>query len=226
MTTSIRRTVWLGLGLVLIILILDQALKFWVKTHMYIGEEIPLFGNWGKLYFVENLGIAFGIKPSSSVLKVVLSVLRILFVGGLCYMAHYLVRRPSVPRGVYFALLAIIAGAVGNVIDGTFYGVLFSSSDGTMFVGDSVVPAVASFLPEEGGYAPLLQGKVVDMFYFPIVDFYWPEWMPVLAGHHFEFFQPIFNLADAAITTSIFYLILFQRKFLFGISANFKSKKQ
>lgn len=95
-----------------------------------------------------------------------------------------------------------------------------------MIVEDSVVPAVATFLPEGGGYAPLLQGKVVDMFYFPIIEFYWPDWMPGLAGQHFEFFRPVFNLADAAITASIFYLILFQRKFLFGISANFKSKKQ
>ena len=177
-----RRTVWLGVALVLLILVLDQALKFWVKTHMHIGEEIPLIGSWAKLYFVENVGIAFGIKPGNS--------------------------------------------ALGNVIDGTFYGLLFSSSDGTMIVEDSVVPAVATFLPEGGGYAPLLQGKVVDMFYFPIIEFYWPDWMPGLAGQHFEFFRPVFNLADAAITTSIFYLILFQRKFLFGISANFKSKKQ
>lgn len=223
--TTLRRTVWLGAALVLLILVLDQALKFWVKTHMHIGEEIPLIGSWAKLYFVENVGIAFGIKPGNSVLKIVLSVMRILMVGGFCYLAHYLVRRPTVPRGVYFALLAVIAGALGNVIDGTFYGLLFSSSDGTMIVEDSVVPAVATFLPEGGGYAPLLQGKVVDMFYFPIIEFYWPDWMPSLAGQHFEFFRPVFNLADAAITASIFYLILFQRKFLFGISANFKSKK-
>lgn len=192
---------------------------------MYIGETIPLLGNWAKLYFVENNGIAFGIKPDSEVLKIVLSLLRIVLVGGLCYLAYCLRRRPSVPRGVYFAATAIIAGALGNVIDGTFYGILFSSSDGTMLIGDNVVPAIATFLPPEGGYAPFLQGKVVDMFYFPIIDFYWPEWMPLLAGRHFEFFSPIFNLADAAITTSIFYMILFQRKFLFEISANFKPKK-
>lgn len=192
---------------------------------MSIGEEILLLGKWARLTFVENSGIAFGIKPGNSGLKFVLSVLRIVFVGGLCYLAHTLVRRSSAPRGVYFALLTIIAGALGNVIDGTFYGVLFSSSEGTMIIGDSVVPTVATFLPEGGGYAPLLQGKVVDMFYFPIIDFYWPDWMPFLAGRHFEFFQPIFNLADAAITASVFYLILFQRKYLFGISLNFKSKK-
>ena len=224
--TTLRRTEWLGVALVLLILILDQTLKFWVKTHMHIGEEIQLIGSWAKLYFVENVGIAFGLKPNGVGLKVVLSVMRILMVGGFCYLAYYIVRRPTVPRGVYFALLAIIAGALGNVIDGTFYGILFSSSDGTMIVGDSVVPAVATFLPDGGGYAPLLQGKVVDMFYFPIIEFYWPDWMPGLAGQHFEFFRPVFNLADAAITARIFYLILFQRKFLFGISSNFKSKKK
>ena len=224
--TTLRRTEWLGVALVLLILILDQTLKFWVKTHMHIGEEIQLIGSWAKLYFVENVGIAFGLKPNGVGLKVILSVMRILMVGGFCYLAYYIVRRPTVPRGVYFALLAIIAGALGNVIDGTFYGILFSSSDGTMIVGDRVVPAVATFLPDGGGYAPLLQGKVVDMFYFTIIEFYWPDWMPGLAGQHFEFFRPVFNLADAAITASIFYLILFQRKFLFGISSNFKSKKK
>ncbi len=206
---------WLGLGLVLLILVLDQTLKFWVKTHMYLGETIPMIDNWANLCFVENYGIAFGMKPDSEGVKYILSGLRIAFVGVLCYTAHFVYRRTNVPRGIYYALVGIIAGALGNVIDGTFYGILFSDSSGVQMVDSEIVPTIASFLPDGGGYASLLQGKVVDMFYFPLFSFYWPEWIPFLGGGYFEFFSPIFNFADAAISVSIIYILLFHWRYLF-----------
>jgi len=221
--TSDARIRYWGIALVLVLLVIDQALKFWVKTHMTIGEEIFLLGNWCRLYFVENSGIAFGLKPDSVWLKVLLSVLRIVAVAVLCYLAHY-VSKSKAPRGIYFALLGLIAGALGNVIDGTFYGVLFSSSDTVRFADGEMLPALATFLPAEGGYAPLLQGKVVDMFYFPLFDFYWPSWFPFIGGQHFEFFKPIFNFADALITVSVFYAFLFHGKYLWRISTQQKAR--
>ena len=218
-----RRREWIGLGLVLLILSVDQWLKFWVKTNMSLGEEIPLLGHWAKLYFVENFGIAFGMKPWNETMKLILSWVRILSVGGFCYLAHWEARSPQVPKGLYYATVGVIAGALGNVIDGTFYGQLFSSSDGYMLVGDELVPAVATFLPEGGGYAPLFQGKVVDMFYFPIIDFVWPAGMPFWGGMRFVFFSPIFNIADVVISVSLFYIVIFHWRFFWKLT--FKPKK-
>lgn len=192
---------------------------------MYLGEEIPLLGNWAKLYFVENFGIAFGLKPSNNVVKLLLSIVRILCVAGMCCLAHWVVRKPQVPRGIYYALCAVLAGALGNVVDGTFYGQLFSSSDGMQLVGNELVPTVATFLPAGGGYAPFFQGKVVDMFYFPIIDFVWPASVPWVGGYRFVFFSPIFNLADAMISVALFYLMIFQWRFFLNLPLTFKTKK-
>lgn len=213
-----RRCEWIGLILVLLILFLDQWLKFWVKTNMSLGEEIALLGNWAKLYFVENFGIAFGLKPGNEIVKLVLSLGRILSVGAFCYLAHWVARSPQVPKGIYYATVGVIAGALGNVIDGTFYGQLFSSSEGYTLVGEELVPAVATFLPEGGGYAPLFQGKVVDMFYFPIIDLVLPEGMPFWGGMRFVFFSPIFNIADVVISVSLFYLLIFHWRYFWKLT--------
>lgn len=199
-----------------IILVADQVLKFWVKTNMHLGEDIPFLGNWGILHFTENNGIAFGLEPSSEGMKLALSLFRIITVGALIYLLAWLIRNGRVSRGFAIGLGIICAGAIGNIIDGTFYGLLFSSSDGLVFNGTALVPAVAEFLPEGGGYAPLFHGKVVDMFYFPIIDFIWPEWVPWFGGSRFLFFQPVFNVADAAITCGTFYLLIFHWKVFFG----------
>ena len=202
----------LAILLVVVILIIDQVIKIEVKTSMSLGEAIHVT-DWFYIDFVENNGMAYGM---TFINKLVLSILRLVAIVVIARYIWKVVKQGMRTRYVVF-LSMILAGAMGNMVDSMFYGLIFNAS--TPFT-------VASFVPFGSGYADFLTGKVVDMFYFPIIDFYWPEWMPVLAGRHFEFFQPIFNLADAAITTSIFYLILFQRKFLFGISANFKSKKQ
>lgn len=198
------------------VLAADQALKFWVKTNFYLGEEVKVFGDWFILHFTENNGIAFGLSPSNGTGKLLLSLFRIVATVGIGYLIFRLARRREVPRGVVVALVFIFAGAVGNIIDGTFYGLLFSSSEGYVLSADGtmLVPTIAEFLPVEGGYAPLFHGKVVDMFYCPIIDTTLPSWFPIWGGERFRFFEPVFNIADSAITCAVFYLLVFQWRFL------------
>ena len=200
MKTSTKLTL-----IVIAVLIADQWLKVWVKTNMVIGEEIPLFGTWGILHFIENPGMAFGWKFGGEWGKLALSIFRILAVGLLIYYIRILIRE-GVKFGLLVCIALILAGAVGNIIDSAFYGLLFSAST---IHGD--VPA--EFLPAGGGYAGFLFGKVVDMFYFPIFRGTFPEWLPVWGGERFLFFRPVFNLADAAITVGIFWILLFHRDF-------------
>lgn len=209
----LRRMAWV---VVLLVLIADQALKFWVKTSFYLGEEVRVFGNWFILHFTENNGIAFGMSPSSEVGKLLLSLFRIAAMVGIGYLMYYLGRLRDVPKGVVVAMMFIFAGALGNIIDGTFYGLLFSSSEGYVPSADGtmLLPAVAEFLPAGGGYAPLFHGKVVDMLYFPIIDTTFPSWFPIWGGESFRFFEPVFNLADSSITCAVFYLLIFQWRFL------------
>ncbi|MDR0364128.1 MAG: lipoprotein signal peptidase [Bacteroidales bacterium] len=202
-----KRPYLLPVLIILIVLIGDQVLKIWVKTHMTIGQEIPIFGDWAKLHFVENNGMAFGMAFFGNIGKLILSLVRIVAVGFLgYYMVHLIRRKSSIIILICFAL--IIAGAFGNIIDSAFYGQVFSESS-------YFEPAVA--FPEEGGYAPFLYGKVVDMFYCPVVDIAYadaPSWIPdFLFGHddHLIFFRPIFNVADSAITIGLF-LLLFNYK--------------
>lgn len=194
---------WLATIIIVVAIIIDQATKIWVKTHFYYGEQVEV-ASWFKILFIENNGMAFGMELGS---KTVLTWLRIIFSVLFIYYLYKIRRRTDLPRGFVACIAFITAGAIGNVIDCVAYGQLFN---------DPIAPQVAQFLPSEGGYASLFNGKVVDMLYFPLCEWDWPEWMPSVGGEHFLFFQPIFNIADACLTTSIIVMILFYSKQLGG----------
>ncbi len=189
------------LGVILVVI--DQIIKILVKTNMQIGEHFNVIGNWFQIFFIENEGMAFGMKFGGSVGKFLLSFFRIALSGALCWWIASLVRKsvdgggrlalqpdgkPVVPTGVLVGLTLITAGAFGNIIDSLFYGVIFD-------------------------YAPLMFGRVVDMFYFPLIDTIWPDWVPFVGGDRLLFFAPVFNFADSCVTVGAFYLILFQSRF-------------
>ena len=189
------------LGVILVVI--DQAIKVLVKTNMGIGQHIHVIGNWFQILFIENEGMAFGMKFGGAVGKFLLSFFRIGLFAALCWWISSLVRKssnedgtpvlledgtPKVPTGVLVGLTLICAGAFGNIVDSLFYGLIF-------------------------GYAPFMFGRVVDMLYFPIIDTYWPSWVPFVGGEHFLFFSPVFNFADSCVTVGAFYLILFQHRF-------------
>lgn len=189
----------------LLVLVADQALKVWVKLTFFLGDSRPLFGEgsrWAYLQFVENKGMAFGLEFGGEAGKLALTLFRIVAVIGIGYILWRMVKSQ---RGnwLVLSLSLIFAGALGNIIDSTFYGLLFSAS--TPF-------QKAVLLPAEGGYAPLLHGAVVDMFYFPLLHGRFPAWMPFWGNEEFEFFRPVFNIADAAISVGVVMLILAQRK--------------
>ena len=191
-----KRSIWI----VLTTLVLDQALKIWVKTHMYLGQEYQIF-DWFYIHFTENNGMAFGMEFGGDWGKLGLSLFRIVFV---VFMASFLLKliRKNADKVLIVSLSLILAGAIGNIIDGTLYGILFSES----------YRQLATFLPEAGGYAPLFFGKVVDMFYFPIFKGYLPEWIPFWGGDYFVFFRPVFNIADSAISIGVAIMVIFQKK--------------
>lgn len=191
----------LATAIILLVLILDQWLKIWVKTHFYLGEELEILP-WFRLLFIENNGMAFGMEMGS---KLFLTIFRIVVVAVLIWYICRLCRRTTLRTGFLICIALITAGAAGNIIDCMFYGVIFN---------DPLPPEVAVMFPPDGGYAPLFFGRVVDMLYFPLFSFNWPEWMPMVGGKEFLFFQPIFNLADAAISVGVIVLILFYSRYL------------
>ena len=189
------------------VIIIDQISKIWVKTHFYMGEELVIF-SWFRLLFIENNGMAFGMELGS---KLFLTLFRICLVGVLSWYIWRLRSNSMVRRGYIVCLSLILAGAIGNIIDCVAYGLIFNNP---------FPPEVATLFPAEGGYETLFHGRVVDMLYFPLFSFTWPEWMPLVGGEVFEFFKPIFNVADAAITVGILAaLILFYRKEIASPSA-------
>lgn len=190
----------LSILIVLSILLLDQIIKIVVKTSMTYGDNIHIT-NWFYIYFIENPGMAFGMQI---IPKAVQTIFRVLFAGVIIWFITLLVKS-NYKRGFIVCISMILAGAIGNIIDSVFYGVIFSQSTPT---------EVATFVPIGHGYGDWLYGKVVDMFYFPLVEFNWPGWVPFIGGNHFIFFSPIFNLADAAISCGFILLLLFYMKSL------------
>ena len=200
-----QRSLILVLATVFLILLIDQTVKIWVKTHMEYGEEFLIMGmTWARIHFVENEGMAFGISFGEQTGKLLLSLFRIVAVGFIIYMIRQMIRLGE-SNGVLVCFSMILAGAIGNIIDSAVYGVIFSESP---YHG-----GVAEMFPESGGYAGVLYGKVVDMLYFPLIQAEWPSWMPFWGGESFEFFSPVFNIADSAITCGIIALLLFYRQF-------------
>ncbi len=189
--------------IIFIVLLIDQVLKFWIKTHMYLGEEIPIMGDWFILHFTENEGMAFGLKFGGDGGKLVLSLFRILAIV-LIGLYLYRLSKRNASTGLILSFSLIFAGALGNIIDSAFYGLIF---------GESSYHNVAALFPEGGGYGRFLYGNVVDMLYFPLFRGVLPDWIPFFGGQHFIFFRPVFNVADSAITVGVSVLILFQRKF-------------
>ncbi|MGP1463554.1 lipoprotein signal peptidase [Tannerella sp.] len=190
---------WGAAVVILLLLFLDQASKIWVKTHMQLHESIEIF-SWFQLYFTENPGMAFGMEFFN---KLVLSVFRIAAVIAIAYYLIRLVQR-NYSFGFITCVALVFAGALGNIIDSVFYGVIFDHSYGQ----------VATFMPAGGGYASLLHGKVVDMLYFPLIQTTFPDWLPIWGGEEFIFFRPIFNLADSSICVGGALLLLFYHRTL------------
>mgnify|MGYP006266656923 CR=1 FL=1 len=194
------------LAIVFGVLLIDQSIKIWVKTHMEYGAELHIFGlEWALIHFVENPGMAFGLTLGDGAWgKLALSIFRLLAITVLLFFIRQLLRRHDVPFGVLVSFSLILAGALGNILDSAFYGLLFS---------ESYPNELATFLPEGGGYAGFLQGRVVDMFYFPMFRGTWPEWMPLIGGEFYLFFKPVFNVADISISLGVLNILFFQRSF-------------
>ena len=189
-----------AIAVILLILLIDQIIKIWVKTHFALGDEIRITG-WFRIRFIENPGMAMGIEVFG---KMFLTIFRIVASIAIAYYIYLLIRY-KFKFGYIMLVSMIFAGAVGNIIDSVFYGVIFS---------ESTPMHIAALFPPEGGYGSWLHGEVVDMFYFPLFSFTWPSWMPLIGGSEFEFFRYIFNLADASISVGIVVLLLFFRKTL------------
>lgn len=198
-----KQGLYIGLMIFLIILV-DQILKFWIKLNFVYGDGFDLFGlPWAKIQFVENEGMAFGWLVGGKMGKLLLTSFRMIAVPIGFYYIYYLIKNKYHP-GLVFAVGLIVSGALGNLIDSIFYGVIFSHSFGQL----------ATLFPPEGGYGELMHGRVVDMFYFPLVQTTWPRWIPIVGGSELSFFQYIFNVADSAISIGVMCILIFNKKFL------------
>lgn len=194
--------------LIFIVLLLDQILKIWVKTHLLLGEEIHLAGNWAIIHFTENNGMAFGMEFAGNYGKIFLSLFRIVAVFALAYYIYWLTTKKA-KTGLVLSFALIFAGAFGNIIDSIFYGKIFTESFND----------IAKLFPEGGGYSGLLHGKVVDMLYFPIIEGHFPTWFPMWGSEEFIFFRPVFNLADFSISVGVFLILINQKRFF--LDSNF-----
>ena len=193
-----KKAVWI----VFLILLADQILKIWIKTHFYLGESHPVLGHWFYLHFTENEGMAFGMKLGGQFGKLALSLFRLIAIGGIFWWL-YTATKKGAGNLMIVCISLILAGAIGNIIDSAVYGLIFN---------ESTYMQLATVFPKGGGYASFLHGKVVDMFYFPIIETQFPKWLPLYGGEDFTFFRPVFNIADSAITTGVLMLIVFQRR--------------
>ncbi len=193
--------------LIIVVLLIDQISKIYIKTHFVLHESVDVF-SWSKIYFIENDGMAWGTKISDfasfisdRTAKVALTLFRVVAIFGIGYWLYSATKNKG-SRVLILAIALIFAGALGNIIDSVFYGVLFDDS----------MSQVATFLPENGGYDSLLHGRVVDMLYFPLFEIDLPQWVPFYGGKRFNFFEPVFNIADVAISTGFIMLIVFNKK--------------
>ncbi len=194
------------------VIIIDQIVKIQVKTHFYLNEDLEIT-SWFHLHFIENNGMAFGMEFGP---KIFLTLFRLVLAGGLIWVLVRIKNMPHVKTGFLVCLALIIAGAIGNIIDCVFYGVIFNNP---------MPPEVAQLFPPDGGYSTLFHGRVVDMLYFPLFSFTWPDWMPVVAGQEFLFFQPVFNIADAAISCGMIAVLIFYPRQLTLPSADVNADK-
>ncbi|MBU8892953.1 MAG: lipoprotein signal peptidase [Bacteroidales bacterium] len=188
--------------IILLVLIIDQAFKIWIKTHMILGQEYNILGNWFIIHFTENNGMAFGMEFWGRNGKIFLTLFRIIAVIGIGWYLKILIKQ-NAPKMIVISISLIMAGAIGNILDSIFYGVIFDES----------FYRIAEFLPDAGGYSTWLQGKVVDMLYFPILKGQYPDWFPFWANQQFIFFRPVFNIADSSITIGVAYILIFERSF-------------
>lgn len=185
-----------------LVLFVDQAFKFWIKTHMYIGQEYHILGDWFIIHFTENNGMAFGMELAGDYGKLFLSIFRLVAVAAIAWYLFKIVKEKA-SAGLVTSISLILAGALGNILDSLYYGLIFSDS----------YHQVATLFPEAGGYAGFLHGKVVDMLYFPLIEGHFPGWFPFWGGEQFIFFRPVFNMADSSITIGVAMILIFQRRF-------------
>jgi signal peptidase II len=205
------------ISLIVSILLLDQIFKFWIKTNLYLGEEINLLGSWFKLHFIENEGMAFGMVFFGGYWgKLILSIFRIGASAGIGWIIYKMIRK-NVSWGLLITTAMVFTGAVGNIFDCLFYGNIFSASE---------YSSIASLFPESGGYASFLQGKVVDMIQFDLFTIHFPDWLPVVGNTGFNFFPAVFNLADSSITVGLFTMMIGYYKSLSIFIASFESVKK